>query len=70
MVLWALFSFGMLKAGGWLIGVLQAQAAHYLDLSVPEAGRAGWAGWWDQVKAAINTTRDALLWLIVKLAAL
>lgn len=68
LILWLLFSAGMFKAGGWLTDLLQGMAARYLELPVPEVERSGWGGFWDQVKGGINSTREALLWLVMKLA--
>lgn len=69
LVLWALFAAAMFQAGSWLTDLLQGLAAQYMDLSVPAVEATGWQGVWNQMKAALNTTRDALLWLVVKVAA-
>jgi CysZ protein len=67
-LLWALFALGLFQTGNWLVDAVQAWSENYLGLDVPSTGREGWPGFWDDLKAVVNGTRDVLVWLVLKLA--
>jgi len=69
-LLWALFASGLFQAGNWLAEAAQAWTGKYLGLDIPDAGRTGWPGFWDDVKAVLNGAREVLVWLVLKLALL
>lgn len=66
--LWALFAVGVFAFGSWLVDQVGAWAAVHLGLDVPAADLDGWAGFWNDVKAAINGARDLLILIALKLA--
>lgn len=69
-LLWALFASGLFHVGNWLAESAQAWTGKYLGLAVPDAGRTGWPGFWDDLKALLNGAREVLVWLVLKLALL
>ncbi len=67
-LLWILFTLGLFQVGSAISGTAEAWAAQYLDLSLPPGDRAGWSGFWDDVKAFLNGARDVVVWIALKLA--
>lgn len=67
-LLWALFALGLFQTGNWLVDTAQAWSEKHLGLNVPTAGRDGWPGFWDDLKAVVNGARDVLVWVVLKLA--
>jgi CysZ protein len=69
-VLWLLFAAGLFRLGGQATDLVQQWAAVRLDLPVSATDRSGAWGLWDDLKGWVNGAREAVLWLVVKLAVL
>ncbi len=66
--LWLLFAGGILWVSTGAVEFVRDLVAGYGDISIPTEDRSGLAGVWDDAKNWVNSARDVLVLVAVKLA--